>query len=735
MTQALAVLFGAAFTAATSVSLGLLLLRRVSARLHREEEYPLAFVAGAPLLSLIVFLLCVAKAAVTVVFFAAGVVIIAAAASQGAFRPARERFSPLPSLWRWLFTAVFGVFFVLYFFHAMAPETSPDGTAYRLGLVSRYLREHGFERLTTHMYANLSQGVEMLYLFAFAFGRHSAAAMVHLCFLVAAPLLMLGYARRFGFAVAGVAGALFFFVSPVVGIDGSTAYNDVAVATVLFALFYLLQVWSEDHRDGLLVPTGLLAGFAYASKYTAGLAVPFAGALLVWRLWRSGRPLWKPVAVFGLCAAAMMAPWLIKNIAWVDNPFSPFFNKLFPNPYIHISFEQNYSANMRHYNGLENYWEIPMEAAVRGARLCGLLGPLFLLAPAAALRRRHGRLLLLAALVFGATYAANIGTRFLIPALPFLALAMAMTFARIPRLALSLVLAHAIFSWPSVIPAYADRYAWHIHELRWKGALRITPEEEFLRQHFPGIEIAEMINEQVPPGERVLTFSMNPEAYVERDMLVVYQAAFNEVLGDMLWTPFNPAAQPTRHIRFEFPPQPLRRIRVKITASGTKEDWSIAEFRLYHGGQELPRAAEWRLRARPNPWDVQRAFDNSPVTRWRSWQPPSAGMFVEVDLGAETTVDTVVLESTVDQESIALRVEGSGQDEAWRLLSDAPAIVMAPVPVGMRRLVAEEFKRAGVRHFLVQEADVGAEDYRRHMRAWNISQVAESRGFRLYRFN
>jgi len=52
--------------------------------------------------------------------------------------------------------------------------------------------------------------------------------------------------------------------------------------------------------------------------------------------------------------------------------------------------------------------------------LGGLLGPVFLLAPLAlfSLRRKEGRRLLLAALVFGANYFDNIGTRFLIPSLP-----------------------------------------------------------------------------------------------------------------------------------------------------------------------------------------------------------------------------------------------------------------------------------------------------------------------------
>ncbi len=246
---------------------------------------------------------------------------------------------------------------MVYFTNAMAPERSPDGSTYHLGLVARYMREHGFHRITTNMYANLSQGVEMLYLFAYAFGRHSAAALVHFCFLVTLPLAMLCYARRFGFPAAGAAGALLFFVSPVVGMDGTTAYNDVAVAAILFGVFYLLQIWDQERTGGLLVPIGLLAGFAYAAKYTALLAVPYALGFVAWKLLRARQQVLKPLLVISACALLMITPWVAKNWIWLDNPFSPFFNTIFPNPYVHVS--------------LEREWTRILAAIRRGSRAAG----------------------------------------------------------------------------------------------------------------------------------------------------------------------------------------------------------------------------------------------------------------------------------------------------------------------------------------------------------------------------
>ena len=229
------------------------------------------------------------------------------------------------------------------------------------------------------MYANLSQGIEMLFLHAFVFGRHSAAALVHFSFLVALPLMMLAYEKRFGFPQPGAAGALFFFVSPVVGVDGISAYNDVAVAAILFAIFYLLQIWDRERTPALLVLIGLLAGFAYAAKYTAFVALPYALAFLGWKLYRAKQPVLRPLLNVTLLASLMIAPWMVKNWIVVDNPVSPFFNRLFANPYVHVSFEEEYAQGMRNYPDLKSHWEIPLEATMRGRVLGGLLGPLFLL--------------------------------------------------------------------------------------------------------------------------------------------------------------------------------------------------------------------------------------------------------------------------------------------------------------------------------------------------------------------
>jgi hypothetical protein len=712
------------------------LLRALSIRLYRQEEHALAFVTGAACLNLLIFVLCAIGAARKSVFLAAGLGILGFAFRRGAHRLQGKSLPPIQPIFKWLFRSIFALFFVLYFFNAMVPETSPDGATYHLGLVSRYLRAHGFERITTSMFAALSQGIEMLFLFAFAFGRHSAAALVHFAFLAALPLAMLSYARRFGFPVAGVCGSLLVFASPAVGLDGTTAYNDVAAACIVFTVFYLAQIWAaEEANRALLVPLGLAAGFAYAAKYTAFLAVPYALAVVGWKSIRRGEPVLKPLAIVAGCVALMIAPWMVKNAVWLDNPVAPFLNSVFPNPHFHISFETEYTRQMRHYGALENYADIPLEVTVRGGTLGGLLGPVFLLAPAGllALRSPAGRNLLSAALIFGIPYAANIETRFLIMPLPFVALSMGLAAAGWNPAALALTLAHAVLSWPLALSYYCSPRAPRMaSDIPVREALRIESEESYLNARMPSYGVARMIDNLTPPGATVLTISGAPDAYTSRVILVTWESAFGELIRDILWTPLSAPSEPRRRLRFAYPAQPLRQLRVVQTAAGSSGQWSVSEFHIFRGAAELARAPDWKLRARPNPWDVQLAFDNSPITRWRSWQQLYPGMYIAVEFGKPEISDSVLLEGPFEW-AVRLRLEGMDPAGSWKMLAGAPEESVGLLPSGLRRAAVEEVKTRGIEYFLVYDTDWFAEDYKTKSKLWGFNLLGEYKGARLYR--
>ncbi|MBZ5620642.1 MAG: glycosyltransferase family 39 protein [Acidobacteriia bacterium] len=723
----LAILFGVIFTMAVSTALGTLLLG------DSCEDWGIRFVTGGALLSLSVFCFCSAGSVYPAVFAAFGAIALLAAGRRilqprdggGASAPGKA-----PSRYRCIFLAIFSLYFLLYLSNSMAPEFSFDGSRYHLGLVGRYLREHGFHRITGNLYASLSQGVEMLFLFGFAFGKHSAAAMVHFALVLALAWLMFSYGRRAGFPLAGACGALLVFACPMVGVDGTSAYNDVAVAAIAFALFYLLQLWEEARVPRLLIAIGLVAGFGYAAKYTAWVAMPYALGFVAWKSRR-----FRDVLVVGLGAAIMVAPWMVKNWIWVHNPLAPFYNGIFPNPYVSVAFEREYRQYLTLYD-LKSRWEIPLQVTLGGS-LAGFLGPVFLLSPIAllALRRREGRQLLLAAAVFGASYFTNIGTRFLIPPLPFVALAMALVLCSVPgsvpQLAVAVVLIHSALSWPSVIRRYGAPNAWHLVKIPWREALRIKPEDGFLQSNLPWYGVTRMVENATAPGSTVFTFTPIPEAYTSREILVSFQATENLISQRTLFTGFVPEYAPTWRLRFSFPRQALQAVRV-VQTNTANDVWNMHELRIFDGDRELPRDARWSLTAHPDPWNLSHLADGKLITFWVCGDTLHPGQFVQIDFGRTEQADSLRIETSPNQWGIRLHLEGQDMSGSWRLLASQPEITNAPAPPDLRRTAAEELKRRGIDYLLMFDGEFGADDLQRNAALWGVRQVAEYQGARLY---
>ncbi len=727
MPKALSVLFGAGFAVICAWALGRMLLKRARFGLAREEEHLLAFVCGAPLLSLLVTAMCAVRVVYDATLLLAGVLIMAAAWKDGAFRRSTaERLPALPRLWKWLFWTVFAVYGLIALIVAMAPEISPDGSGYHLGLVSRYYREHGFARVDTNMYAALSQGLEMLFLWAFAFGRHSAAAMVHCAFYLATPLLMLRFGQRSGVPAAGAAAGLFFLCAPVALVDGASAYTDAAVACVVFAVVYL----TEREAPPWLI--GLMGGFAYALKYTAAVALVYPlGKLLLRRQCRGA-------AIVCAVAALAAAPWPMRNWLYYGNPAAPLLNRLWPNEFVHVSFEQDYVELMRRYPEVESYAQLPLELTVKGRLLGGFWGPLFLLAPAGllALRRPLGRRMVLAAALFGSTYFANIGARFLMPAAPFVSYSMALGLPA-PVLPV-LAAAHAVAGFPDMPQKYMSEPGWRVSKIPWRAALRLEDETQWLARQSAGYQAARLIEALTPPEALVLTFGGIPESYTSREVAVGFQSGRNERLLDLLQVALFDGMRPKVEAVFRFPEQELEAVRVVQTNTPRRGDewekdlWSVFEMRVFIHGGEVERKPVWRVWAQPNPWGAGLAFDGSPATRWRSWERIRAGMFLQAEFGDSQRADEVRLLMSEDQYGVQMRVEGKTPGGAWRQLTGEPAKRRSPVPLTLRRLSMQEMRRGGVTHLLIHENDYAWPDLSRNARAWGIREIGSVDAYHLF---
>ncbi len=232
-----------------------------------------------------------------------------------------------------------------------------------------------------------------------------------------------------------------------------------------------------------------------------------------------------------------------------------------------------------------------------------------------------------------------------------------------------------------------------------------------------------MVGGIVPPTEPVFAINQGGQSYLQRNLLIGYECASNEVLEDILWTPVVRQLQPTRIMKFDFPARSLRKLRVVQTASLADLQWSITELRVFDAGPgngqtEIPRDPAWRLTARPNPWDVQLAFDNSPVTRWRSWQPAAPGMYVEVDFGRAQTANAAVVETSDDDGPVQMKLEGMGADGLWVTLADRPVESRQPIRISLRQAATAELKARGIHYLLVKPDNPGANDLRLYPAFW-----------------
>lgn len=661
MTAVLYVLLGWLLTVSTAISLGYWVERGIGLKTTGWTSLLYRFYLGTAALSLVVMGLCSAG-----LVYKGTVYGVAVAANLSALRQ-WPKFT-LPK-WHWS-GVLFGLYVLLYLSHAMAPEHSPDGMSYHLGLVARYYREHGFVWFTTNMYAFLSQGLEMLFLFAYSVGRHSAAAMVHFTFLLSLPaLLAVSYGMR------GWLAGLTVFLLPVVGIDGISAYNDVALAVIYFATFEAVCKGEKEWVSA----AAILAGFAFAIKFTGCIAVLLL--LPAWREWP--RFAWVAVSV---------VPWLVKSYMWSGNPVAPFFNGLFPNPWFNTEFENGYRSFLRHYD-LGSWQEWAREVFVGGPRLSGTLGPVGLLLGLALLGVRKQKALIAAALLALAVYPLNVGTRFLIPVLPLLAVAL---FESLPRLSVVVPVVAAVLSWPSVLPLYASPYTWFLEKAPWRAALRIETEDGFLTRKSGGYVTARAIEQFVPAGESVFTLSPIPESYTSRNVLVAYQSTIGQKLQHALTAPTYGDYKAKFVYRCAGP-------QLQVTKD-SKDTWSISEI--------SPKPE--RMECNRTQWDQRLAMDGNPTTRWRTWGPAKRG-------------DRCVLEP-----ARPYVLFGSG--DQWEVEIAGCTRTVEESKADYREAARRLFLAEGVRYMAVDAPDYPAKDMKENAALWPIELIAERGTMRIYRW-
>jgi len=715
------ILFGALFTLATAYALGAVLLRKTPA----PPEIALAL--GAVVESFFVFLCLVLNAGHWAVYLGLGLAAVAAALLAGSRRvtlgdPVK---APLGRA-RIVAGGIFAAYGVWYFVNALAPETTPDGVTYHLGLPYEYVRLGGFpDRMT--FYDMVPHGVEMLYTVAFAFGRHSAAKLVEFGFFLATLPLVFRIGRRLGASdLASLLAAVLYFCAPVVGLTGSSSYNDAAGVFFMLTAFYLLLVWRDTSDNRYPAPAGLMAGFCYAVKLPGLLAAVAA----VWFV-LAHRNRKAAVMVAG-CACLVMAPWLIRDAVLTGNPVAPLMNGLFPNPYFHVAAEQELSAGLGSLGAVKP-WQIPWELAF-GDGLHGTFGPLLLAVPLGllALRKPGGRLCWAAAAILALPWLSNTGGRFLMPSVAFAAFALGMALPA--RAAWAAIALQAVMCWPHVAETWQDPRGFRFREFPLAAALRIESEDRYCRRRFDEYNVARMIERATPPDSRTLALLTVANAYLDRDVTVTWQSAEGQRLLDSLRLASVDSGSFTYAWKASWPLESLRALRFRWPAA-SGGDFDIGEAQLFSAEYRVYASSQWSVAAWPNRWEGPLAFDGNLATRWRPWEPVRAGMYLEIDLDHPQLLSRAVVFTHSNVHQAPLEFYGQPANGGWRLLSNTPAAETLPRQ-DLRLEATRALRRAGYRYLLAATGSGGNAPIGNllvgHEPEWGLERAGEAGSYYLF---
>ena len=229
---------------------------------------------------------------------------------------------------------------------ALTPAVSWDASAYHLTLPKLYLAHGGFRPVTMNVYSNWPQSVELLFAVAMAVQDYVLAKLVHFGF----GLLTLyavwvgcrtchpeGVRTKHGRSVSGWLAMPLLLANGVVALEIRTAYVDLAYA-FFFVAGFLFMIEALDREPRALWLAGVCCGLVAGIKITGVVGAAVIGALYLPRFGRAlrrGEPMaaLRPFLIrFGLPVLVLWAPWPARAAWLTGNPFYPLFHDLFGGP-------------------------------------------------------------------------------------------------------------------------------------------------------------------------------------------------------------------------------------------------------------------------------------------------------------------------------------------------------------------------------------------------------------------
>jgi len=204
---------------------------------------------------------------------------------------------------------------------ALTPVTSFDALVYHLALPDLYLRRGAIVAVPMNLNAGLPANASMLYLWVLCLGDGVSCQILSWSLGMLSAALLLRIGRRLGDIRCGWWAAALFLTTGMVAVACARAGAELLWA--FYGCLTLEGLLCISPSPRVLLASGAAAGLALGTRYQAVFLLP-AAALIFSRRW--GGSGWRNSAAFWLAAAAVGAPWFLKNIIHYHNPVYPFLN-------------------------------------------------------------------------------------------------------------------------------------------------------------------------------------------------------------------------------------------------------------------------------------------------------------------------------------------------------------------------------------------------------------------------
>ncbi|HSE98211.1 MAG TPA: hypothetical protein VLD57_08110 [Blastocatellia bacterium] len=222
----------------------------------------------------------------------------------------------------------FAAMVVLLIIRTAAPPHNYDEAIYHLSVTKLFVEQGRVFPVHDNWAGNVPFLVQMVYAICLIAKADIAAKLFSLGLAVVTSFGLYGFCIRFLTRKAAVIVLFGFFGAGLVVEVAVTSRVDLSLAGMIFVATCAMIVFLETGARGWLYTSAVLSGFCLGIKYTAGVWLALVVVMLVYEgLYRKGESFFtvlKQVFQYGVIAAALASPWLIKSLVWYHNPVYPF---------------------------------------------------------------------------------------------------------------------------------------------------------------------------------------------------------------------------------------------------------------------------------------------------------------------------------------------------------------------------------------------------------------------------